>query len=492
MAVPKGWDRTWQPIVVWEDGDNGWQWLPTEISERGSKRVATATTGHFSNGFLAAFDLKAAAARAAKQIGDLVTGRAGVEQPKCDREDEVRKLLAVKSDSGDGVKWCLGMQGNRPVLKVANNHRTLAQVQVLKSARVLDGPGWGFSVERLVDTVGLGLEIFAAGFPDDRQTLMLRAGKTISIEMPTTAHGGVDVTASSVGYLLSILVNAVDMYSTIAKAARLPVTASGDNIWNLLGDGAGKQEDWAEATTNCLKSFTSTYTDDIAKAVAAVEEFKRALKFAGNCGAQIGKASIQASGPLAWLASATAATVATIVGTVFSLVEQFFAGIREAVDGIAYGFGASQDDPVYTIVTDPKIAPLDRSFLGTKWSVHGGNLEIREDGTALALGHGVCPDVDIAHWCNDVMELRASAHPEGVKLTVTKTYIRDEQTGATFPSSEPEIGTYFVLRRYDSDHLITARFDPNGVRYEGSYGNGLGNPYLCAENAQNADGLCGA
>lgn len=488
-VVPASWKSELVPIMVWQDSDGGWQWLPTTVKSQDGKRVAQARTGHFSNGFLAGFDVNAAAARTSERIKNLFTGRAGVASPRCQDEPGARKSLKVTSDAGDAVKWCVGLEGGDLVLKVANNRRSFAQVSIPKSAKVISGAGYGFSINNLVRTLGEGLTRFSEAFPDDRETLLLESGKSVTIKVSKTADGGAQVTGSGIGFLLQILVNAVDMFSTVSKAAGIKAATNSDAIFNLLGTGAGKKSDWAEATFHCLRTFTDVYLDDPAAPVSAVAEIERAFKFAGTCGSEIGAASVEASGLLGWMATATAATVASLVSTVFGLIEQLFAGLREIVDSAAYLFG-SKTDPTYDVLTEPLVGS---ALLGTSWFVHGGGLDIRRDGTATSSGHGICPDADSEGWCSDITELAVQPLPGGLKLVVTKTYVRKEGTKEIFPASEfaAPVGSYWIVRPYGEDHLIS-EFWEGSQRYDMEGGNGLGNPYLCKDGTSNAQGLCGA
>lgn len=168
--------------------------------------------------------------------------------------------------------------------------------------------------------------------------------------------GAVEVTGSGIGFLLQILVTAIDMFVTISGGAHAKATANGHAVLGLLGDGTGSQTEWAGATAQCLRKFADTCGTRLAEPISAADEIGRALSFAGSCGAEIGKASIQDSGAVGWFTSAVAGTVASAVSIVYSLVEQLVVATREIVDAVAHGFG-SKSDPVYDIVAVPKQRP---------------------------------------------------------------------------------------------------------------------------------------
>ena len=58
-------------------------------------------------------------------------------------------------------------------------------------------------------------------------------------------------------------------------------------------------------------------------------------KFAGTCAAEMGRASIDDSGPLMWFISATAAATASVVGTVYGLMNSLSATVRGLFDEVA-------------------------------------------------------------------------------------------------------------------------------------------------------------
>lgn len=487
--VPATWRDNWVPVWVWQDDDGGWQWLPTSVKRDGNHQVATATTGHFSDGFLAAFDAGAAAKRVTDELAGFFTGRANKPNPECDGEDEVRENVTVTSDNGDAVKWCLGMDDGSPVLKVTNNRRTFAEVVTTTNVEVIDGAQYGISIGNLVRASGEFLTKFAARFPSDRSVYLLKAGETMTFRVPADA-AGVELSGSGTGFLLQILMRAVDLYGTVAKAAGLTATTNGERLFNLLGTGAGTNKDWAKTAFRCLESFTSEFTADFSRpASTAFEDVGHALSFAAHCGLKIGATSIADSGPLAWMVSATAATVATVAGAVIGLVEALFMAVREVSDAIARGFG-SKNDPIYTIRTRSK---TNQALYG-RWRVHGGELTVDADGTASSYGHGVCPETwDQTHWCNAVTEYTVAPDGESLLLTVTRTFVRDEQTGETAPDPDGvPVGSVYTMRPEGEDYAFTSLRYPDGSIFDEGGGNGLGNPWLCRAESSDPEMRCGA
>ena len=143
------------PVVMWEDGEGGWRWLPAEWSP--GEPTITAHLDHFSIGFLGKFDVGKWAKDRAEEVKNYVTGRSGVEQPSCGDEAAPKAAgVTVDSDGGDTVKWCFGRDEGKQVLRVANNRRAYTQVSFPDTWQVIDGGRFGFSLDAVNRTVSSG------------------------------------------------------------------------------------------------------------------------------------------------------------------------------------------------------------------------------------------------------------------------------------------------------------------------------------------------
>jgi hypothetical protein len=344
FEVPSSWDKSLRPVVVWQDRNGGWRWLPTTLTTENGVKSALATTDHFSSGFLAAFDVKAAADRVLNATKNFVGGRAGVDEPKCVDEKKVRELVQVSSDDGDQVKWCLGLEKDRPLLRVTNNRRSAVQVDVPWQATITSSEDYGFSIEQFSNQFSKGMGLAYS----KNQVFIVAAGKTVDFELPASGKSFAKIKLSMVSLFMSVLVNAVDTYVIIASAGKLPVKAKGDQLWNLFGTGVGSKADWAQAGIGCFRDFTSNVTNDMSRSRSVNESVGAAMKFAGDCGTKLGSASIHDSGTLGWIGSTVISTVASIFSIIYSLVEDLVIMGHEIADNL------TTSNSVYDISITPK------------------------------------------------------------------------------------------------------------------------------------------
>lgn len=379
--LPEDWEDDWEPVVVWEDGEGGWRWLPTERLEVDGREYAVARTDHFSGGFLASFDPMAFARGLSRDLENMFAGRAGAEAPQCEGTLPT-DAYTLRSDSLDGfsgpddaVLWCAGWQDGRPVLKVTNNRRMLAQVTVPTGVRVI-GTNRGISLQDGIAQLGANIEHFAAGLPSDRSTILIDSGGTIVIEVSETVETHVEVTASPVGYGLSVMLFGIDMYLGLANKAGLDTAVSNSNFFWMLGDGLADNTDWALAALSCLDDFTKTYTADLTGAVSMQEEIARGISFMISCGFEVGAVSVLDSGPLAWFVSSVVATLAALLSIAVTALELLVAAIAELRDWVMYAFG-SVDDPVFDLVAAP---------------VHRPSVELIEGGRGMAIDGEWAPE----------------------------------------------------------------------------------------------------
>lgn len=238
FPVPAEWKPELVPVVIWEDGSGGWRWLPTSVSSNGGRRTANARTDHFSSGFLAGVDPSRLAADLANSIKNFFIGRSGVPDPTCPNSDAVSARVKVSSDNGDAVKWCIGVQDGKTVLKIANNRRTYTQLEMPPDSTVT-GREWGISFDKLRRWAGERLVRFGEALPPNRQLVLIDPGETVTIVVPDDASDRILASGSGVALLFQALLEGVGMYFTVAKAAALPTTYQAGALQRLLGSGDG-------------------------------------------------------------------------------------------------------------------------------------------------------------------------------------------------------------------------------------------------------------
>lgn len=341
FAVPEGFDGIDHfPGVLWQDDSGALAWTPAEW-EPGEATI-TATLRHFSSGILGNFDVKAAAEKFAGDAANYLTGRAGVAQPSCGDEDAARSGLDVTSDGGDTVKWCYGIEDGQRILKVANNRRAYAEVDIPDGWEVVDGGRYGVSSGAVIRF--LSDRAAEAVADETRNVRLLAGGDTLKIAVPDGAEGGVTVEMSVTAWLLSALQFGVEIYgSVVSSIPKLGVAASGR--WSHFVRGMAGLESigaWGDAARSCLKALTDDLTDQPLGPDAAWP----LMKFVWDCIPGIMKADIEETGPAIFLLGTLLATVGTVVGAVLTAVNLLVSGTREIFDSIV-SFGP--DDVIYDI-----------------------------------------------------------------------------------------------------------------------------------------------
>jgi hypothetical protein len=343
FAISPRWDPKLLPVIAWQDGKGGWRWLPTNWKP--GQTVATAKTDHFSEGFLGSLDISALAGDAAKRFGAWITGRSDVAQPRCSGESTARAKVRVTSDGGDSVKWCLGVENGKTVLKIANNRITYTQISYPKTWQVLEGQRYGISLDALTQFTATSAA--QALQRPGRSVILIDGGKTVTFSLPAGTEARVLAEISVYAYVLQILGLAFEIETKIAELAGVPLKNNGlDRLIRIIS-GADVLDDWGKAGQACLRAFTDEYTNDLLEPVTAGAAAGKAISMAGQCVIAMGKVSASESGPLIFIGSLILDAVLTIVGTVIAAVKLLVVSIREIWDSLA-SFGG-KSNPIYTI-----------------------------------------------------------------------------------------------------------------------------------------------
>lgn len=167
------------PVVLWQKLDgSGWEMLPIEWAPGDSTVVATTT--HFSLGWFGKINLK----KAVKWIRDHVMSglglEAGIGEPTCEGNDGLTSDgYSFESDSSGLVKWCVGKEDGKAVLKVSNNWGAGQSVIYPSSWTLLDGIGNPSFVVRFAQWVGrLGESI-----PKGKKVGVIPSGETYTFDI---------------------------------------------------------------------------------------------------------------------------------------------------------------------------------------------------------------------------------------------------------------------------------------------------------------------
>ena len=313
------------PGIVWEDGNGGWELL-TSAWTPGDEAV-TAITDHFSWGFPVSIDWSKMAGGLTDWVGSLVTGRRGVDNPSCGDEAAARSAgIDVVSDSGDLVKWCVGVEDDRTIVKVTNNWQAGTQVQFPKGWNVVRYEGAGIQLQAIGDWLDS-----ASRETDSTLSRLVSAGQTIVLE--PTGQGTVTAGMSTVSWMVSIAVEAFALWlQVVGTVGRFTAEAIG---------GA-----------DLLLCFTTKYGDDAdvihnltdpVQPDTLLQTITEASGFGLDCGEQVLRNAVaDVDGLSGKVARAAVGVIAAAIGTVYGLVVAGFAGVRGLIDEIADIFDDSE------------------------------------------------------------------------------------------------------------------------------------------------------
>lgn len=333
FRLPADFDSTrYVPGIVWESPEGVPELLETSWAP-GDTEVVGVTT-HFSIGWPIKIDVGKIANGIADFVRNLVTGRAGAANPTCGDEAAARSAgVQVISDSGDLVKWCVGVQDGRTVVKVTNNWRAGTQVSFPTKWNVVSYQGAGFDLQAIGDWLDSASRETAT-----RRSRLVGPGQTIVLDPVMLAPGTtaqVVAESSTVSWLWSIALTAVDMYLlTVGKLAQL----SSDQKAESLLTGAA-----------FIKCYTDYFGEDIGNALEPVEgsstfdTILSATRFGLDCGKDIIQQAVSGrGGVLGKIGKAVVGVLAAAVGIVYGLINGLFSGIRALIDEIGELFDASE------------------------------------------------------------------------------------------------------------------------------------------------------
>jgi hypothetical protein len=347
FPVPDGIDRSREyPVIVWQVADGKWQWVSAPTDTEASTISAELT--HFSPGFLGRFDIDATARRWARDAVNYITGRSGVAQPACGDEAGARADgTSITSDQGDTVKWCVGLEDGRRLVRVANNRRSYAQVTFPEDWEVIDGGGLGLSLEAasrfVADSAG---ELTA---PQGHQVRLIAGGDTVTLAAPTP--GNVRVEMSMIAWLTSAIQLGYEVYAFVARTASAGLQAPTDSSWQrTVGRLAGTESlgPWGDALRDCSNAISSHLADDPLSADALNTDLASNLMRVGwECVPGLMQADIESTGVRFFGIGVLLSLVGAVASAVLTAMHIIITGMREIWDEIASFSGP--DDAFYDL-----------------------------------------------------------------------------------------------------------------------------------------------
>jgi len=336
------------PMVLWQDTDDSWRWLPTDY-QPGATTI-TATTDHFSWGFVATIDVRRWAEDRKTSVVNYLSSRSGVAQPTCGDEPAARvDGLQVSSDGGDSVKWCVGVQDGQRVLKVANNRRTYTEVVYPSGWQVSESNSVSFTPEGVSRALGTSFAFPPRGYA----VRIVDGGDTLTLIVPDGASGQVQASASVLSWLIDALALGVETYSAVAKVAGSAGEAaagSWDRIATSLTDLGAASSGYTEALKECGKA-AGEFTDDELTDIAG-----DVLQLAWTCVPALMKADIEETGITFFAMGIVLAAIGTVVSAVLTAAHLVLTGLREVYDGLA-SFGGNSDAVYDIALVRPRPTP---------------------------------------------------------------------------------------------------------------------------------------
>lgn len=332
FPAPESLSNDLVPVVVWQDGHGGWQWVPTAWSP-GESRVV-ATVGHFSSGFLGGLDIKARAVHAAANLKNYITGRFGAAQPTC-RKPTTDPDIRVRASGGDRVFWCVGEQDDHLVLKVVNNTRTFSEVSYPSSWKVLDGLSASLDTNAVARFFGSKVHE-----PAGISARIVDGGDQLTLQVPPGGTGQVVVQMSIVAWAVSAAAFGGETLLAVAGAAggSLAEEAKGrlDRLALFAGLGTSKEEA-EEAPKECVQAMADLTGDldaDTAKAIAL---------FGFRCGSKLAAGLLLGGGAKIYAIGALVSMVVSFTNLVLTAVNLLVTGTREVWDAVASFAGRSDN-----------------------------------------------------------------------------------------------------------------------------------------------------
>lgn len=220
------------PVVMAEDEQGDWQWLPTSW-DLDSERV-TAEMTNPGQVYLARFDPEPLVEGVAEELSDKANNLAKVDPPSCgDEAGPLEAGLQVTSEQGDQVLWCVGVDTieSNPavsgydvlgdegvqarVLRLRNNSRMFTEVGYPDDWPAVDGSGRALPGDELRARFGL-----AGRTRDGLDSRILAPGDTLTLHLPGNAPeiaGTVTADQSAAAWTLSALDFASSTYTRMVS-----------------------------------------------------------------------------------------------------------------------------------------------------------------------------------------------------------------------------------------------------------------------------------
>ncbi|HKX23737.1 MAG TPA: hypothetical protein VJM46_00720 [Candidatus Saccharimonadales bacterium] len=362
---------------------------------------------------------------------------AEAEKPKCKDEDGARdKGYSIKHRGAEVLYYCLGLDGGKPVVNIANkrrypvfiNHKGISVPEKPKSKLSLEILGrQSFSNDRTVM------------MPFDQLRLNYDLGKGDSKSF-TTEYNGFAESIYQLEFGVTTLIN----------------------ILTRFGAGGGTISNGA---------INISKYDQIAEAMSKFLTVKDCVNALNNDKPNVGAIVSGCFSPDAIMTAFGWKGVLAALVMVAGPVVNFFRNSFDTLGDLLQG----KDQETVTVNYSPP-PPVKALFVG-EWHVHGAGLTIKKDGTgSYTWNAGPCTDsIEETRMCQGNADLTFKINGDGKSMTGTYSRVWYTSDGRPAPPDfdspyqDRMQGMTFTVKRNDEHTLITA--DGTGSR--------PGNPYLC-------------
>jgi hypothetical protein len=483
VPVPAGSGPNAALLVFYNGVTRRWQPVPAHYDA--ASRTLTATTPHLSLWSVLRIDANAVLSAA----GSLLKGFLGIAdttaQPSCPGQTGLAAAgVSVVSDKGNLVKWCAGVNGAQPLLRVADNRHYAMETDYPASWQVQRLGEPGSLEDQIVTDVTQFLSPSAAG----GSSVIIPGGDTVQFTLPPGASGEAQTRPSGEGYLIDALLYAVDTLGMTMED--VPGAPREDP------SKSARAVDLALQSKDCLTQADTLAATDVGTAHGAGELFRADVEFAVGC---LGDHWQEAYGLNGFIGSFIVSTALWLASGIRLVVD----GLHELIDNVVYW-------RTYRIAIGSS-GPDLAAFRGL-WYVHDGSLCV---GQTLNLTAGAsmpsCQGSGDSGWmrgwfgcnvippatvrvCDEWDELTFTSGPDGSIIGTITNVFYTTVGNAVIPGFSPGAGydrpgDTFRLTHVAPGLLTTTYLHTHLSQSDLTYGN----PYWCGPGISAANQpKCGA
>ena len=469
-------------LLAYYDTASG-KWVPVSARYDPERHTLTAATPHLSLWTALRVDAGKLLSGASSLLKGFLDISGTTSQPSCPGHGDLASAgITTASDKGDLVKWCAGVAGGQPLLRVADNrHYAMEADYPVTWQANLQGEA-DPKAEEIVRDVAQALSPAANG----GKSVIIPGGGSEQFTVPSGAAGEVAVRPSSEAYLIDALLYGADTLAMtmddIPGAPPVSLTET-ERAIKLALDSKG-----------CVTQADVLLETKVTSASAVGKLFRADAEWAVGC---LGKEWKVAYGLSGFVGSFVVKVLLWLVSGIRLVVD----GLRAAIDSVIYWRN-------YRIV----IGQAGLATFRGQWHVHDGTLCV---GSALHLptGNGApaCSGTGNSGWmrgwfgcnvlppatvpvCNEWDELTFTADSDGtITGTITNVFFTTDNN-VVINGFDPGPGYDRPGDTFRLAHVATGLLRETILRTHLSQSDlQYGNPYWCGPGISAANQpKCGA